>query len=96
MEIETFCINIRKIYFISKRIGRVWLSGELKAKKSETSDQFRSMAWSNGYVTRYSELRRSRLLTTADLSGAHGCEKKHQGSLKTPADFLKLLSGTQS
>lgn len=96
MEIKTFCINIRKIYFISKRIGRVLLSGELKAEKSETSNQFRSMAWSNAYVTSYFELRRSRLLTTADLSGADGCEKKHQGSLKTPADFLKLLSGTQS
>lgn len=54
------------------------------------------MAWSDGYVTSYFELRRSRLLTIADLSGAHGCEKKHQGSLKNPADFLKLLSGTQS
>ena len=52
------------------------------------------MAWSNAYVTSYSELRRSRLLTTADLSGAHGCEKKHQGSLKTSVDFLKLLKNT--
>lgn len=52
------------------------------------------MAWSNAYVTSYFELRRSRLLPTADLSGAHGCEKKHQGSLKTPADFLKLLKNT--
>lgn len=84
MEIKTFCINIRKIYFISKRIGRVLLSGELKAEKSETSNQFCSMAWSNSYVTSYFELRRSRLLTTADLSDAHGCEKKHQGSLKNP------------
>lgn len=50
------------------------------------------MAWSDSYVTSYFELRRSRLLMTADLSGAHGCEKKHHGSLKTPADFLKLLS----
>ena len=96
MEIKTFCNNIRKIYFISKRICRVWFSEELKAEKSETSNQFRSMAWSDSYVTSYFELRRSRLLTTADLSGAHGCEKKHQGSLKTPADFLKLLSRTQS
>ena len=93
-EIKTFFNNIRKIYFISKRIGRVWLSGELKAEKSETSNQFRSMAWSNGYVACNFELRRSRLLTTADLSGAHGCEKKHKGSLKTPADFLKLLKNT--
>lgn len=96
METKTFCNNIRKIYFISIRNCRVWFSGALKAEKSETSNQFRSMAWSNAYVTSYFELRRSRLLTTADLSGAHGCEKKHQGSLKTPADFLKLLSRTQS
>ena len=54
------------------------------------------MVWSNGYVTSYFKLRRSRFLMIADLYGAHGCEKKHQGSLKTPADFLKLLSGTQS
>lgn len=33
------------------------------------------MAWSNGYVACNFELRRSRLLTIADLSGAHGCEK---------------------
>lgn len=96
MEIKTFHNSIRKISFASKRIGRVWFSGELKAQKSETSNQFRSMAWSNGYVTSYFKLRRSRLLTTADLSGAHGCEKKHQVSLKTLADFLKLLSRTQS
>ena len=96
LEIKTFHNSIRKIYFISKRTCRVWLSGELKAEKSETSNQFRSMAWSNAYVTSYFELRRSRFLTIADSSGAHGSEKKHQGSLKTPADFLKLLSRTQS
>lgn len=94
MEIKTFHNSIRKISFASKRIGRVWFSGELKAEKSETSNQFRSMAWSNGYVACNFELRRSHLLTIADLSGAHGCEKKHQGSLKNPADFLKLLKNT--
>lgn len=96
MKSEHFTIVYVKYILYQKKIGRVWFSGELKAEKSETSNQFRSMAWSNAYVTSYFELRRSRLLTTANLSGAHGCEKKHQGSLKTPADFLKLLSGTQS
>lgn len=87
LEIKTFHNSIRKISFATKRIGRVWFSGELKAEKSETSNQFRSMAWSNAYVTSYFELRGSRLLTTADLSGAHGCEKKHQGSLKNRLIF---------
>lgn len=82
--------------FISKRIGRVWFSGELKAEKLETSNPYRSMAWSNSYVTSYFDLRCSRLLTIANLSGAHGREKKHQGSLKTLADILKLLNRTQS
>lgn len=96
MVIKTFYNNIRKIYFISKRIGRVWFSGELKAEKSETSNPYRSMAWSNSYVTSYFDLHRSRLLTIANLSGAYGREKMRQGSLKTPAEFLKLLNKTQS
>lgn len=84
------------MYFISKRIGRVWFSGELKAEKSETSNPFRSMAWSNSHVTSYFDLHRSRLLTIVNLSGTYGREKMHQGSLKTPADFLKLLNRTHS
>ena len=80
------------MHFISKRIGRVWFSGELKAEKLETSNQYRSMAWPNSYVTSYFDLHRSRLLTIADLSCAYGREKMRQGSLKTPVVFLKLLN----